>query len=108
MSKKLTSKSYNKNLSFIEHIAKRARRKIKAQHQTEEVWLGLGVMGIAGWSIVIPTLLGVALGVWIDKYYPGKYSWTLILLIVGLALGCLNVYRWIFREDHIKEEDTRK
>jgi ATP synthase protein I len=38
--------------------------------------------------VAIPTLLGAALGIWIDEHYPGSHSWTLALLAIGLGLGC--------------------
>jgi ATP synthase protein I len=45
----------------------------------------LGMMGLIGWSVAVPTLLGAALGIWLDKHHPGKHSWTLALLVAGLA-----------------------
>ncbi|NJL81109.1 MAG: ATP synthase subunit [Richelia sp. SM2_1_7] len=62
------------------------------------VWFGLGMFGIIGWSIAIPTLLGIALGVWIDTKFPSQYSWTLMLLFIGVVFGCINAWYWIERE----------
>ena len=55
--------------------------------------------GLIGWSVTIPTLLGVALGVWLDEHYPSAYSWTLMLMLIGLIIGCLNAWHWVFREE---------
>ena len=69
--------------------------------------LALG-MGLIGWSVALPTLLGAALGLWLDKHYPGGHSWTLALLAAGLVLGCFNAWRWVAKEDreiHHKETD---
>ena len=66
---------------------------------TPGVWFGLGTMGLIGWSVVVPTLLGAALGLWIDRTHPGGRSWTLALLVAGLVLGCLNAWRWIAAQD---------
>ena len=41
--------------------------------------------GLIGWSVTVPTLIGAALGIWVDKHYPSTYSWTLMLLLVGLV-----------------------
>jgi predicted F0F1-ATPase subunit len=49
------------------------------------VWFGLGMMGLIGWSVAIPTLLGAALGIWLDSRHPGSHSWTLALLVAGLV-----------------------
>lgn len=77
-----------------------ADRMLKARrHQSQGVWFGLGMMGLVGWSIVVPTLLGAALGIWLDKNHPGQHSWTLALLVGGLSVGCLNAWRWVAKED---------
>ena len=87
-------------------VGAKAARKLKAQrNSTQGVWLGLGMMGLIGWSVVVPTLLGAALGVWLDKHHPGKHAWTLALLMAGLAIGCLNAWHWVAREgEAIREE----
>jgi ATP synthase protein I len=70
------------------------------------MWFGLGMMGVIGWSIVIPTLLGVALGLWLDSHYAeDQRSWTLALLIAGLTLGCFNAWYWIDKEQQAMHED---
>lgn len=75
-------------------------RKLKAQRRvTQTIWSGLGMMGLVGWSVAVPTVLGAALGIWLDRRYPGIHSWTLTLLIAGLAIGCLNAWHWVVRED---------
>ncbi len=69
------------------------------------VWSGLGMMGLVGWSVVVPTLLGAALGLWIDGQFPGTHSWTLALLVAGLVLGCLNAWHWVAKEDRDMHQD---
>ena len=71
--------------TFSRQVGAKAARKLKARRKsTQGVWFGLGMMGLIGWSVVVPTLLGAALGIWLDKHYPGTHSWTLTLLVVGL------------------------
>jgi ATP synthase protein I len=85
---------------FIRRVGAQEARKLKAQGKAlRTVWFGLGMMGLVGWSVAVPTLLGAALGIWLDKRYPGIHSWTLTLLIIGLAVGCLNAWHWVARED---------
>ena len=72
---------------------------------TQGVWFGLGMMGLIGWSVVVPTLLGAALGIWLDNHHPGSHSWTLTLLIVGLVIGCLNAWHWVDKEDKEMREE---
>ena len=84
----------------------KAARKLRAQrHVTRTVWFGLGMMGLIGWSVAIPTLLGAALGIWLDKRYPGSHSWTLMLLVIGLIIGCVNAWHWVAKEDREMREE---
>lgn len=88
---------------FEEQIRDKSQRKLKARKEKDRgFWFGVGMFGLVGWSVTIPTLLFVALGVWIDSQYPSKYSWTLMLLVVGITVGCLNAWYWVQSES---EED---
>lgn len=81
-------------------VGAKAARKLKAQrHRSRTIWFGLGMMGLIGWSVVVPTLLGAALGIWLDRHYPGPHSWTLTLLFIGLIIGCVNAWHWVAKED---------
>ena len=65
---------------FYEKVDKKARRKTRAKQQQERsLWTSLGVMGVVGWSVAIPTLLGTLLGLWLDANWPGSFSWTFAL-----------------------------
>jgi ATP synthase protein I len=86
--------------SFAKQVGAQAARKLKARRNaTPGVWYGLGTMGLVGWSIAIPTLIGASVGLWLDTHHPGGHSWTLALLVAGLTLGCLNAWRWVAGED---------
>ena len=86
--------------SFGRAVAAKAARKLKARrHPAQGVWFGLGMMGLVGWSVVVPTLLGAALGIWLDNRHPGHVSWTLTLLLTGLVAGCLNAWHWVSKQD---------
>ncbi|WP_421655406.1 AtpZ/AtpI family protein [Leptothermofonsia sp. ETS-13] len=85
--------------AFEQQVRQKSTRKIQARQEGDRsIWAGLGLFGMVGWSVMIPTLLGIALGVWIDKRFPSPYSWTLMLLFVGVVLGCWNAWYWIQRE----------
>jgi len=95
--------------TFAGEVGAKAARKLEARRNSAQgVWFGLGMMGLVGWSVAIPTLLGAALGLWLDKQHAGKHSWTLALLAAGLVIGCLNAWHWVAKEDkaiHGKRED---
>ncbi len=107
MSNHPEGESENDRPEFSRAVGAKAARKLKAQrHSTPGVWSGLGMMGLIGWSVVVPTLLGAALGIWLDKRHPGEHPWTLALLIAGLSIGCLNAWLWVAKEDQaMREED---
>ena len=84
---------------FRERVARKERGKIKArQEKDKSLMFGFGMFGLVGWSVAIPTIIGVALGVWIDETWPGRYSWTLMGLFIGIVGGCLNAWYWVKRE----------
>ncbi len=91
---------------FTRKVDTKEKRRIKGKtHKDETVWFGLGMIGVVGWSVAIPTLIGVAIGLWIDKSWPSRFSWTLMLLILGVSLGSLNAWYWVkkARENIIKD-----
>lgn len=87
-------------------IGAKAARKLKARTSSQGVWFGLGMMGLVGWSVVVPTLLGAALGLWLDQHHPGKHAWTLALLVVGLAIGCANAWFWVAKEEKAMRDEA--
>ncbi len=96
----LYSKRTKQRGGFSNRIGKKANRKIKARKEKEDksVWFGLGMFGLVGWAVSIPTLLFLAIGIWIDSMYESQYSWTLMFLIIGVILGCLNAWFWVKKE----------
>ena len=106
MSEKPDIKSGKDRTAFRQEISAKAARKLKARRNpTTDVWFGLGMMGIVGWSVAVPVLLGVALGRWLDDRHPGSHSWTLALLVTGLVIGCFNAWHWVAQEDRAMQDD---
>ena len=89
-------------------VGAKAQRKLHARRSvTTGVWFGLGTMGLVGWSVVVPTLLGAALGIWLDKHHAmTRLSWTLALLMAGLVVGCFNAWHWVAKEEQAMRRDT--
>src|ERR1039458_2163187 len=105
MSEESEIKSAKDGTAFSRVVGAKAARKLQARRNTQGVWFGLGMMGLIGWSVVVPTLLGAWLGIWLDKRHPGTHSWTLTLLVIGLVIGCLNAWHWVAKEDKEMRED---
>jgi ATP synthase protein I len=84
---------------MIRQVAAKQQRMLRARTDKDGFWNSLSVLGVVGWSVVLPTLLGVALGVFLDHHWPGQIPWTITLLFMGLVLGCMNAWRQL-KGDH--------
>lgn len=84
-----------------EAVRRKQRRKERARREGRRgLAEGLGTFGIVGWSIAIPTLLGIALGRWLDARSADGASWTLTLLLAGVIVGAFTAWYWLRREVH--------
>lgn len=93
---------------FSAQIERKEKRKLKAQQvNSGSVWAGLGMFGMIGWSIAIPTLLGAALGIWLDRKHVESFSWTLSGLMVGLIAGCAIAWFWVAKEDREMHQNNK-
>ncbi len=96
---------------LVREVERKAFRRMRAARKKDRsLWFGFGAFGVVGWSVALPALIGIALGVWLDGWMESPFSWTLTLLIVGVCLGCANAWFWLSRaEKQIRderEEDT--
>jgi len=79
----------------------RSRRRLMEKGRGESgrsFWSYLGLIGVVGWSVVVPMVLGILAGLWLDRRFEAGYKWTLALMLLGLCIGCLNAWRMITRE----------
>jgi ATP synthase protein I len=84
---------------FVHEIDRKGRRKLKARrNRGRSLWYGMGLFGLVGWSVAVPTLTGLAIGVWLDGRTATRFSWTLTLLVAGLIAGCVLAWYWVSRE----------
>jgi ATP synthase protein I len=88
----------NSEKDMIQQVAAKASRRIQAQQRRKSIWYGLGLFGVVGWSVAIPSLAGIFLGIWMDQHISSPYSWTLMLLVLGVGIGCLNAWYWVQKE----------
>jgi ATP synthase protein I len=78
-------------------------RKLKSRAEGRRAaWFGLGMFGLVGWSVAVPTVAGLAVGLWLDAHYPTRVSWTLTFLVIGVALGCVNAWYWVKQESRLR------
>lgn len=84
---------------FRRDVGDKAERRRRARARPEEgIWHWLGMFGLVGWAVAVPTLVGIAVGVWLDRRYGDGISWTLSLLFIGVLVGCLHAWYWITEE----------
>jgi ATP synthase protein I len=78
---------------------RRLRREQGLREGERSIAENLAMIGALGWTIVVPTLLGVFAGRWLDRILPGptRLFWTLGLMVGGLALGCSMAWKRIHR-----------
>ena len=89
-----------------DEVARRVARRRRAEREAHRsIWSSLGLFGIVGWSVSVPTLAGLAAGLWLDGRFAGRVSWTLTLLAVGMVVGCLNAWYWIQQESRGDDEE---
>jgi ATP synthase protein I len=55
----------------------------------------LAQIGVLGWMIVVPMLIGLFAGRWLDQTFNSGLFCTAPLLMLGLALGCLSAWKWM-------------
>ncbi|MGY4386100.1 ATP synthase protein I [Pedobacter sp. UYP24] len=85
---------------FGRMISEKEKRKLNALSQKGRAeWFGLGMFGMVGWSVIVPTFLGIVSGIWLDKHFPQSFSWTVTCLILGLVAGCIIAWNWVIKED---------
>lgn len=85
--------------AFAETIHTKEQRKVDARGRRRPgIIAGMGMFGLVGWSVAIPTLLCLALGIWIDAHANTRFSWTLMLLVVGIFLGSMTAWYWVREE----------
>lgn len=79
-----------------------ARRAVESRKQgadNPEPSLGsrLGQIGILGWTIIVPTLIGVVAGRWLDRTFDGGIFFTAPLIMLGAAFGLWSAWKWMNR-----------
>ncbi len=77
--------------------AQRDAERDRRGRESGELSVGrrLAQIGVLGWMIVTPTLIGLFLGRWLDRVLHSGLFWTAPLLLAGLGLGCWSAWKWV-------------
>jgi ATP synthase protein I len=85
--------------SLDKAVKTRQERRARWRREGERsVAQNLATIGVLGWTIVVPTLLGIFAGRWLDREFTSGIFWTLGLLMLGLAFGCTLAWKRMYRE----------
>jgi ATP synthase protein I len=71
------------------------RQKRWLRDGNDSVARRLAQIGVLGWITVIPILISIFTGRWLDNRYHSGIFWTAPLLMLGTAFGCWSAWRWI-------------
>lgn len=89
----MTNPDQDPLLDGVQRRSLRNRRWL--QEGTPSVARHLGQIGVLGWIVVVPMLIGVFAGRWLDGRYHTGLFWTAPLLMLGAGLGCWSAWRWM-------------
>jgi ATP synthase protein I len=93
MSKPADSSQEDALVKGVRIRGERLRRKLREGDPS--IARRLAQIGVLGWIVVVPMLIGIYLGHWMDhRFYTGVF-WTAPLLLIGLAIGCWSAWRWM-------------
>jgi len=86
-----------------DRMARAARQAVQRERRSQEepepsLGARLGQIGILGWTIVVPTLLGLVLGHWLDRYFNTGVFFSAPLLMAGAAIGLWSAWKWMHRQ----------
>jgi ATP synthase protein I len=55
----------------------------------------LAQIGVLGWIIVVPILMGIFAGRWLDRTFGSGLFYTAPLLMLGAVLGGWSAWKWM-------------
>lgn len=86
----------NNHDELQQRVSKQVDRMHKADKDRPTLLAQTAYLGMLGLLLVVPVIVGAYLGRWLDGLVEGySMRWTLSLIIVGVAVGAFNVYRFI-------------
>ena len=84
----------------LDHLRKQVERQAQRMQRAEReqpTLIGQTIyIGTLGLLMILPVVGGAYLGQWLDSMASGySIRWTVSLILVGVAVGILNVYLFI-------------
>lgn len=79
-------------------LRKSLRRRRAREGGEDSIWLWLGTFGLVGWTVMVPTLAGLAFGIFLDDVLDVSFSFAITFLVVGVAVGASMAWYWVRQE----------
>jgi ATP synthase protein I len=77
-------------------VERQAQRMEQAERERGTLMSQTIFLGMLALLLVVPLILGAYLGNWLDSQGSGySVRWTVSLILLGLAVGIFNVYRFL-------------
>jgi len=97
----------------LEGLERRLAEREERRRRRDEAWVagfwsGLRILGQAGWSVVVPGLMGLAAGFWIHSRWPSGIPWPVIGLTGGTVVGFISIWNWLSREHREMGQRTKE
>ena len=93
------SKEMEENDRMIAAVRQQRERQRKWQREGEPSMAQyVGQIGVLGWIIVAPTLIGLFIGRWLDHRLGTGIFWSAPLMGIGVIIGCWSAWKWMHRQ----------
>ena len=76
----------------------RERQQRRLKEGEPSVVRFVGQIGVLGWIIVTPTLIGLFIGRWLDQKFGTGIFWSAPLLLLGVVVGFWSAWRWMHKQ----------
>ena len=78
---------------------RRSERRRRWSHEGEPSLARFaGQIGVLGWIIVLPILLGLFIGRWLDHRLGTGIFWSAPSMLVGVVIGGYAAWKWMQRQ----------
>ncbi|SFQ67882.1 AtpZ/AtpI family protein [Donghicola eburneus] len=84
----------------IEDATRRAaeRQRIGAEEPEPSVAARLGQIGVLGWLVVMPILIGIVLGRLVDRVAESGIFFTAPAIFIGAGIGLHAAWKWMHKQ----------
>jgi ATP synthase protein I len=78
------------------------------KEETRKYFRQLAMASSVGMQLVFAIFIGLAIGVWLDTVFGTRPVLSLIFLVMGVAAGFLNFYRFARKQQEEDSEDSKR